>query len=220
MKYPWLVVSLIAFIPVNASAQHQSPAVPFADFEKSTRDVAELFSWPALNLNADNADQDEEMRLWIGGGATLPGMVLRIIRITEDSAVAQVATWWQQGGFGDFIRQAIESDANRDCGNILSKKDVEGCIRSIPPDRNYSEILDGEYGDSLRSAVFDSGIREPSKADSVALAVEYRLGTRIGRAIPVEQDSLDPITIPAFCLFRKATDTGKPKVYADPFECR
>jgi hypothetical protein len=180
--------------------------------------VRELFSWSSLNSTV-YTEGNEELRLWLGGGAAWPGMVIRIRKSPGDSGIAQLVTWWQKGDFAEFIRESVERDPGMGCGKILHGKDVEGCIVSLPSDRSYAAILPGEYGDSLRSVVFAPGLRVPAGGDSVGIAVEYRQGEHFGVATPLATDSLNPLTRPAFCIFKKATDSGRPKVYADPFEC-
>jgi hypothetical protein len=214
-------VLLLALTSSNVAAQHASPAVPVSELETSMREVADLYKWPALG-NRDHVAGPEEVRIWLGGGATWPGMVLRLVDTARESGTGQLAMWWRKGNFGNAMRQSIEHEGDRGCSRILSGPTVEGCVPADPDHQevDWSALRASGLGGRLRSALLASPETSPAASDSAALVVEYWTGTRSIRVVSTTQHPVDAVAVPAMCLFMKAMLAGRALEYPENPECQ
>lgn len=221
MKRRWLVTLLSPLVAAPAMAQHASPAIPVAELEVHSRNVTALYQWPDLATAYPATGAEEEVRLWMGGGSNWPGAVLRIVRITDDSASGQVAMWWQKDGIVGALWGSVEGDSSEECGRVMTNITVEGCRLGPTPNHktNFADLLASEYGRRLRDAVFDHDDRRQAEADSAFLMVEYRLGDRFVRAVALTTDSPEDLAMPAYCLYEKAVLVGTPAAPEDSPEC-
>jgi len=171
------------------------------------QEVTDVLKWE--NLESSHAPE-EELRYWLGGGQSWPGLVLRLKGSPPDHTVGEFVFWWVRSDLGNSIRRSFEKDQRNQCRRIVRGRHVEACLVTLPgaDSIHWTTLWAEQHLALIKTAAFqDTAPTLPAPSDSVVAALEWRANGRVVRFVPIIRIPPDPLALAMFCFFQAAQST-------------